>query len=216
MEKRRRIKNISLNIVLSFLLIFFTNAFRTNNIGFNFAYGQTTQSNTFSNEFDIYKIPLQKVNVGDIDIAYKTFGNGNNTILLISGGSNTMNFWDPLLLKELSNNNTVIVFDSRRIGNTTSGTKQFSIKQFANDTVGLLDAIGIKEKVDILGFSLGSFVAQEIACMHQERIDKLILYASLYPRQNLSPPSPAFQNFTNALTNPERSNKHLILKYMEL
>lgn len=141
-------------------------------------------------------------------IAYKTFGSGNNTILLISGGSNTMNFWDPYLLKELAKNNTVIVFDSRGIGNTTSSiTKQFSIKQFANDTVGLLDAIGIDGKVDVLGFSLGSLIAQEISYIHQEKIDKLILYGSFCGGKNFVPPSsPALQNFTDALANPERGN----------
>ena len=206
-RKKRERKNMSSNVVLSILLIISINTLWTNNNGFNFAYGQTNQITPSSNEFDIYKIPIQKVKVEDIDIAYKTFGEGNNTILLISGGSNTMNFWDPHLLEELAKNNTVIVFDSRGIGNTTSGTAPFSIKQFANDTVGLLDAIGIVDKVDILGFSLGSLIAQEIAYMHQERIDSLILYGSFCGGNDFIPPSSsALKNFTDTLTNPERSN----------
>jgi mannitol-specific phosphotransferase system IIBC component len=71
-----------------------------------------------------------------------------------------MNFWDPHFLKELSTNNSVIVFDSRGIGNTTLGNKPFTISQFANDTAGLLDALKINKKVDVLGFSLGSLTAQ--------------------------------------------------------
>jgi pimeloyl-ACP methyl ester carboxylesterase len=157
-------------------------------------------------QFDIYRIPMKKASVGDIDIAYKTFGNGTNTILLVSGGSNTMNFWDPNLLKTLAKNNSIIVFDSRGIGNTTSGDKPFSIKQFANDTVGLLDAIGVRDKVDVMGFSLGSLVAQEVAYMHQEKVNRLILYGSLCGGQNAIPPSPVLRGFTNALQAPERTN----------
>jgi pimeloyl-ACP methyl ester carboxylesterase len=86
------------------------------------------------------------VHVGDIDVACKTFGKGNNTIILINGAGENMNFWDQHFLKELSTNNSVIVFDSRGIGNTTLGNKPFTISQFANDTAGLLDALKINKK----------------------------------------------------------------------
>jgi len=117
-----------------------------------------------------------------------------------------MNFWDPYFLNQLSKNNKVIVFDSRGIGNTTSGDKPFSIKQFANDTIGLIDALGIKDKVDVMGFSLGSLIAQEIAYMHQDKVDRLILYASLCGGPQAVPPSPVLQNFTDALQTPGRTN----------
>lgn len=55
--------------------------------------------------------------VGDIDIAYKVLGKGD-PILLVSGGSSDMNSWDPSTLRSLSSNHTVIVFDSRGVGNT--------------------------------------------------------------------------------------------------
>ena len=74
---------------------------------------------------NIKNIPLKKVHVGDIDIAYKMFGKGE-PILLINGASDGMDAWDPSFLKGLSSNHTVIVFDSRGIGNTTSGSKPYS------------------------------------------------------------------------------------------
>lgn len=55
----------------------------------------------------------------------------------------------------------VIIFDNRGAGNTTAGTKQFSINQFAKDTAGLLDALKIS-KADVLGWSMGSYIAQEL------------------------------------------------------
>ncbi|MGB8938455.1 MAG: alpha/beta hydrolase, partial [Candidatus Nitrosopolaris sp.] len=126
-----------------------------------FAYSKPNQVNSDITEdsLDIYNIPLKKVHVGDIDVAYKIFGKGNNTIILINGAGENMNFWDPHFLKVLSANNSVIVFDSRGIGNTTLGNKPFTISQFANDTAGLLDALKINKKVDVLGFSLGSLTA---------------------------------------------------------
>jgi pimeloyl-ACP methyl ester carboxylesterase len=113
--------------------------------------------------------------VGDIDIAYKTFGKGD-PILLINGYSFTMDSWDPTLLETLASNHTVIIFNNRGIGNTTSGTKQFSIEQFANDTAGLLEALNIK-KTDVLAWSLGGRIAQELTLNYPDRVGKLILYA---------------------------------------
>jgi acetyl esterase len=96
----------------------------------------------------------EHVQVGDINIAYKRFGQGK-PILFISGTSQTKDAWEPTLLLELAaTNHTVIVFDNRGMGETTVGTKPFSIEQFANDTAGLLDALNI-EKADVLGASLG-------------------------------------------------------------
>jgi len=122
----------------------------------NFVYSQPDHMNSnVTNSLNIQNIPVKKVHVGDIDIAYKTFGKGD-PILLVSGSSSDMNAWEPSTLRNLSSNHTVIIFDNRGVGNTTAGTKSFSIQQFANDTVGLLDALKI-QKADVLGFSMAFF-----------------------------------------------------------
>ena len=142
-------------------------------------YGQSVpdqmNSNT-TNSVNMQDIPLEKVHVGDIDIAYKMFGNGE-PILLVSPAQGDMNTWDPSLLSDLSSNHTVIVFDNRGVGNTTTGNKPFSILQFANDTAGLLDALKI-QKADVLGYSLGSFIAQQLAVTHPEKVNRLVLIAA--------------------------------------
>jgi pimeloyl-ACP methyl ester carboxylesterase len=110
-----------------------------------------------------------------------------------------MDTWSPTLLKELSSNETVIIFDNQGAGESTEGTKKFSIHQFANDTVGLLDALKI-EKADILGHSMGSFIAQEPATMTPDRIDKLILSASSCGGREAIPPSPeVVQTFASSI-----------------
>jgi pimeloyl-ACP methyl ester carboxylesterase len=170
-----------------------------------FAYSKPNEVNSDITEasLDIHNIPLKKVHVGDIDVAYKTFGKGNNTIILINGAGENMNFWDPHFLKELSTNNSVIVFDSRGIGNTTLGNKPFTISQFANDTAGLLDALKINKKADVLGFSLGSLIAQELTLGHPDKINKLILYASSCGGKQATPPIPAILKDFAILGNPE-------------
>jgi len=156
-----------------------------------FASGQTSQVNSDKNNtnlLNVQNIPAKKAQVGDINIAYKTFGKGD-PILLISGSGSVMDAWNPTILRDLSSNHTVIIFDNRGVGNTTAGTKPFSIIQFANDTAGLLDALKI-QKADVLGFSMGSFVAQELALLHPEKVNRLILYAASCGGKENIPESP--------------------------
>ena len=139
----------------------------------------------------INKIPFQKVTVGDINIAYKQLGKSNaKPIILITGLGATMDMWNPLLLEHLiSSNYSVTIFDNRGAGNTTAGTKQFSISQFAKDTAGLLDALKIS-KADVLGWPLGSYIAQELTLTNPDKVNNLILYASGCGGQNATPTSP--------------------------
>jgi pimeloyl-ACP methyl ester carboxylesterase len=105
-----------------------------------------------------------------------------------------MNAWEPSTLRELSSNHTVIVFDYRGVGNTTTGTKSFSIQQLANDTAGLLDALKIR-KTDVLGYSLGSFVAQQLTVTHPEKINRIILIGASCGRKEGIPVSPQLVYF---------------------
>jgi pimeloyl-ACP methyl ester carboxylesterase len=127
--------------------------------------------------FSLDNIQTKKARVGDIDIAYKIFGQGE-PLLLIPGFSATMYVWDPVMLDKLSSNRTIIAFDNRGIGQTTVGTKTWSIDQFADDTAGLIDALGIQKPVDVLGLSWGGYVAQELTLMHPQKVNKLILYGT--------------------------------------
>ena len=155
----------------------------------NLVYGQLDHMNSnVTNSLNIQNIPVKKVHVGDIDVAYKTFGRGD-PILLVSGASNVMDAWDPTVLRDLSSNHTVIIFDNRGVGNTTASTKPFSIIQFANDTAGLLDALKV-QKSDVLGFSMGSFIAQELTLLHSEKVNRLVLYAASCGGKENIPQSP--------------------------
>ena len=176
----------------------------------NLAYSQQQQgqrgSNSSSNFDDnnstaatlkIQDLPVEKVRVGDIDIAYKTFGNGD-PILLINGLSAAMDIWDPTLLETLAYDHTVIIFSNRGIGNTTSGNGQnFSMALLANDTAGLLDALNVT-RADVLGYSMGGIVAQELALNHPDKVGRLVLFATTCGGDESLPPS---QEVQNALAN---------------
>ncbi|MGD0081297.1 MAG: alpha/beta hydrolase [Methanoregula sp.] len=118
---------------------------------------------------------MKTVPVGDITIAYKEVGSGE-PLVLIMGYSGTMDLWDPRVVNQLAKQYRVIIFDNRGMGHTTSSDKEYSIRLFADDTAGLMDALKI-EKADVMGFSMGTNIAQELTLDYPEKVDKLILYA---------------------------------------
>ena len=87
-----------------------------------------------------------------------------------------MDMWDTRLVNQLAQHYRVIVFDNRGMGNSTSSDRDYTIPLFADDTAAFMDALGIK-KAHVMGWSMGTFVAQELALGYPEKVDKLILYA---------------------------------------
>lgn len=114
--------------------------------------------------------------VDDIYMAYWTYGDGY-PLIMIMGYSGTMDMWDPNVISTLSSQYQVIVFDNRGMGKTTTGTRTFTIEQFADDTAGLMDALGI-DQAHVLGWSMGTEIAQELVLRHPEKVNRLILYAA--------------------------------------
>lgn len=182
--------------------IMYTNAYGQDNNGSN--NGNTTNISNNATRLNSSlldtsphppNIDTKKIRVGDIDIAYKIFGNGD-PLLLIPGFSQTMDMWGDNVLSRLSANNTLIIFDNRGMGQTTSGNSTaFSIEQFANDTTALIDALKIRQPVDVLGLSLGGFIAQELTLSHPDKVNRLILVASSGGGNQSIPPQVSPQVF---------------------
>ncbi len=168
-------------------------------------YGQTNQSIT-KNEglLNIQDIPAKKVHVGDIDIAYKMLGKGD-PILLFNGASDGMDAWDPSFLEGLSLNHTVIAFDTRGIGNTTTGSKPYTYQQLANDSAGLLDALKIP-KADVMGYSLGSYIAEQLAIMFPDKVNSLLLVGSSCGGKDHTPKPPEFIKLQSDIVNKSLNN----------
>lgn len=116
---------------------------------------------------------VEKVRVGDIDIAYRLIGEGH-PLVLIQGLTGTLDWWDPEFVDALSRRYQVLLFDNRGAGRSDAPDGEWSVPQMAEDTLGLMDALGI-ESAHVLGYSMGGMIAQELALLHPERVDKLVL-----------------------------------------
>src|SRR5215210_935673 len=170
-------------------------------------YSQSDQDQMNSNttkSVNIQDIPLEKVRVGDIDVAYKMFGKGE-PILLFNGASDGMDAWDPSFPAGLSSNHIVIVFDQRGIANTTAGSKPYTYQQLANDTAGLMDALKIT-KADVMGYSLGSYLAQQLTMVYPDKVNSLVLVASSCGGKDHTPKPPEFIKLQSEIVNKSLNN----------
>jgi pimeloyl-ACP methyl ester carboxylesterase len=191
-----------LSVIFLFVLIIPTSIIVTNT---PFIYGQTNQSIEENEDLlNIQDIPAKKVHVGDIEIAYKMLGKGD-PILLFNGASDGMDAWDPSFPRILSSNHTVIAFDSRGLGNTTTGSKPYTYQQLANDSAGLLDALKIP-KADVLGYSLGSYIAEQLAIMYPDKVNSLVLVGSSCGGKDHTPKPPEFLKLQSEIVNKSLNN----------
>lgn len=112
----------------------------------------------------------------DIDLYYELHGQGP-PMLLIAGLASDSQSWLPATAA-LSQHFRVITFDNRGVGRTVPMDVPVSVKMMAADCVELIKHLQF-EKVHVLGHSLGGLVAMELAVSHPERVDKLILEATV-------------------------------------
>lgn len=115
---------------------------------------------------------MPSVRINNIDCYYEIHGSGS-PLVLIAGLASDSQSWQPIL-GGLAKYFKVLIFDNRGIGRTQYPHNSFQISTLALDTVYLLDELAIK-KADILGHSMGGYIAQEIAIEYPERVNRLIL-----------------------------------------
>ena len=129
----------------------------------------------------VQKAPVQHVKVGDLDVGYRTIGPfgaaaGSTPLLMIMGSSATMDEWSPQLVEALAQGREVVVFDNRGMGETSDPHGAYQFSQLADDTAGLVKALGF-DKMDVLGWSMGGDVALDLAVRSPQVVDKLVSYA---------------------------------------
>ncbi|MDR6886675.1 MULTISPECIES: alpha/beta fold hydrolase [Variovorax] len=118
--------------------------------------------------------PTRSIDVRGITLAYRDLGprDGVPLVLLNHWGAVLDNF-DPRIVDGLARSHRVIATDYRGIG-ASGGTSPVTIDAMASDAIALVRALGF-EKVDLLGFSLGGFVAQDIVLKAPDLVRRLIL-----------------------------------------
>jgi pimeloyl-ACP methyl ester carboxylesterase len=114
-----------------------------------------------------------------IDYAYRQVGEGTPALVLLQHFRGNLDNWDPALVDALARDRRVVTFDNAGVGGST-GTTPSTIAQMARDAIAFLEALELGA-VDLLGFSIGSFVAQEIALLRPAVVRRLVL-ASSAPR----------------------------------
>jgi len=96
---------------------------------------------------------MPKLRVNDIQMFYEVHGEGF-PLMMIMGLSASLDWWDPRWIETLSEKFKIIAFDNRGAGRTDISDREYSIKLFADDTAGLMDALGIP-RANVLGLSMG-------------------------------------------------------------
>jgi len=121
-------------------------------------------------------VPTQFVEANGVRFAYRRFGHSQNQLPPLVFNQHfrgTMDYWDPAVTEGLAEDRETILFNNAGIGNS-SGEVPTSIPQMGANAIAFIRALELT-KVDVLGFSIGGMVAQEIAIQAPDLVRRLIL-----------------------------------------
>ncbi len=118
--------------------------------------------------------PTRYVEGSGIRFAYRQLGPSTGTpLVLLQHFSGNIDGWDPAVVNALAADRPVIAFDNAGVGRSTGQTPD-NVAAMARDAVTFINLLGLSD-VDLLGFSLGGCIAQQIAAEHGPLVRKLIL-----------------------------------------
>jgi len=115
---------------------------------------------------------MGKVKVNGCELYYEVHGQGD-PLVLIMGLRRNVEWWYRQI-PALAEHFQVIAFDNRGAGRSDKPAMEYSIRLFADDTAGLMDALDISE-ARILGISMGGYIAQELALNYPAKVNSLVL-----------------------------------------
>jgi pimeloyl-ACP methyl ester carboxylesterase len=144
--------------------------------------------------------PTQFVEANGIRFAYRRFGQEGGTPLLFMqhfwGG---MDHWDPAVTDGFAKDRPVILFDNAGVA-SSSGETPDTIDAMAEHAADFVGALGLSQ-IDLLGFSIGGYIAQTLTVRHPELIRRLIL-AGTGQRAGEPPQDPKYAEY-GSLTDPK-------------
>ena len=118
--------------------------------------------------------PTRFVSVGEVRFAYRRFGNPSATpLVFLQHFRGSMDNWDPALLNGIAKDCRVIIFDNAGVGFST-GEVPDNVADMAQHALDFLDALQLRQ-VDLLGFSLGGYIAQHMTLSRPQLVRRLIL-----------------------------------------
>ena len=146
-------------------------------------------------EVSIASAPVRTARTKLGTVAYRATGSGP-PLVLITGYGGTMESWDRLFVEALARRYHVVIFDNAGVGQTQALPTPLTIDAMASQTSALISALGLA-RPDILGWSMGSMIAQALAVLHPDQVRRLVLCASYPGNGTVIRPS---RNAINALT----------------
>src|ERR1700732_1569366 len=118
--------------------------------------------------------PTQFVEANGIRFAYRRFRKPNGVPLVFNQHyTGTMDHWDPAVTDGLAKDRDVILFDNAGVSSSSGGVPG-SVAEMGANAMAFINALGLKQ-VDILGFSIGGLVAQEITLQAPDLVRRLVL-----------------------------------------
>jgi len=120
--------------------------------------------------------PLATVAVDGAQIVCRAIGKGP-PLLVLNGFAATSADWDPSFIDRLASSKELILVNNRGIGGSTDDGQAFDIARLADDTAHVIENLGV-ERVSVLGWSMGGFIAQALALNYADHIDKLVLLST--------------------------------------
>ena len=115
--------------------------------------------------------PTQFVQVGDVQFAYRRFGRrGGLPLLFLNYFAANMDDWDPKVMNDLAAEGEVILFDNGGVGSSTGETPS-TVAAMTKDFCRALDL----RNIDVVGFSLGGMIAQQLAFEYPDMVRRMIL-----------------------------------------
>jgi pimeloyl-ACP methyl ester carboxylesterase len=121
-------------------------------------------------------ISTERVAGGEVEYAYRELGDSETPLVLLQHFRGNLDNWDPALIDGLAAERRVITFDNVGVAATTGMTPN-TVEAMANGAIAFIEAMNL-ERIDLLGFSIGSFVAQEIALIRPDLLRRVVLASS--------------------------------------
>ena len=131
-------------------------------------------SNAQNENYTYATVPTQFVEAGGIQFAYRSYGKeGDIPVIYFNHLAANLDNCDPRIMDAIASNRHVISFDYRGVGATT-GKQGTSIPDMAKDAIAFIHALGYNQ-VDIIAFSMGGFITQELLLLEPTLVRKIIL-----------------------------------------
>ena len=119
-------------------------------------------------------VPTRYVETERIRFAYRRWGKaGGIPLVFLNYFSENLDDWDPQVTDGLAADYDVVLFDNAGVA-SSGGETPGTVAEMSRDALTFCDALGLK-KINVVGFSLGGMIAQQLAIDHPDRVDRIIL-----------------------------------------